>query len=134
MKELFNLNISDETLTEMIEKNNDILRLTDSQAQEKINILFEIGFTENEMINIISSNSKFLTSDSEDIISLFKYFNNIGLYDVSSLVDANPFILNIDTNEFSNFINKKIKEGNTLENILYVFETNPFLFSELFNI
>ena len=70
MRELYNLDLSENTIKAMYEMNPDIKDLTDLDVIKKIELLRQIGCKDNEIRNIISSNSTYLTS--EDVITYAK--------------------------------------------------------------
>lgn len=131
MKELYNLNLSENTIKSMYEINPNIKNLTNVDIIKKIELLRKIGCKDNEIRNIISSNSIYLTSQDDDILSLIFTLKKLGFTCINILLDSNPYILNLEPFEIQNYIEKRIKNGETLEHIIDTLESDPYLFNDL---
>lgn len=131
MEELYNLGISENTIKSMMEINPDIINLSDKEIKEKKIILSEVGCSENQIINIISSNASFLSRTNGEIIKLITYLDKIGFDTLNILFDSNPYILNLEPFEIEDYINTKKQEGKTAEDIVSVLDAEPYLFNEM---
>lgn len=131
MEELYNLGISENTLKSMLDVEPNLNDLSDKEIQEKEILLSKIGCSRNEIINIISSNCSFLTKTNKEIIKLITYLNQIGFDNLNILFDANPYILNLETFEIEEYINKEVSKGKELEDIIDELDSNPYLFNEI---
>lgn len=131
MEELYNLGISENTLKSMLDVEPNLNDLSDKEIQEKEILLSKIGCSRNEIINIISSNCNFLMKTNEEIIKLITYLNQIGFDNLNILFDANPYILNLETFEIEEYINKEVSKGKELEDIIDELDSNPYLFNEI---
>ena len=131
MKELYNLEIDENTLLTMIEMNPEIKELTNEEVLDKINLLQIINCNKRQIKNIISSNSLYLTRLNTDIKKLINYLVSIGFKDLNILFEANPYILNLDEFEIKDYIDKRIKSGELLNNIVDDLDSNPYLFLEM---
>lgn len=131
MEELYNLGISENTLKSMLDVEPNLNDLSDKEIQEKEILLSKIGCSRNEIINIISSNCSFFTKTNEEIIKLITYLNQIGFDNLNILFDANPYILNLETFEIEEYINKEVSKGKELEDIIDELDSNPYLFNEI---
>lgn len=131
MKELYNLNLSENTIKSMYEINPNIKNLTNVDIIKKIELLRKIGCKDNEIRNIISSNSIYLTTQDDDILSLIFTLKKLGFTCINILLDSNPYILNLEPFEIQNYIEKRIKNGETLEHIIDTLESDPYLFNDL---
>lgn len=127
---IYNLNLSEDTIKSMIEMCPNILELTDKEIEEKISILKSINVDENMLRNIISSNPMYLDRINGDIFSLLNKLYNLGFTSLNTLIDANPYILNLDAFEIENYINKRLT-NESLDEIIEDLESNPYLFSEI---
>ena len=131
MQELYNLEIDENTLLTMVEMNPEIKKLTNEEILDKVNLLEIINCNKRQIRNIISSNSLYLTRLNTDIKKLINYLLSIGFKDLNILFEANPYILNLDEFEVKDYIDKKIKSGELLSNIVDDLDTNPYLFLEM---
>lgn len=130
MIELYNLDISEETIKSMLELVPEITELTEKEIKEKEIILKTIGCKKNQIRNIISSNPFYLTNDNKEILELIKLLYNYNFSSLNILFDSNPYILNLETYEIENYINERKKEEK-LEDIIEKLESNPYLFNEI---
>jgi hypothetical protein len=130
MKELYNLDLSENTIKTMYEINPNIKDLTDLDIIKKIELLRQIGCKDNEIRNIISSNSIYLTSEDNDILSLIITLKKLGFTCINILLDSNPYILNLNPFEIKNYIDNRIKNGENLEDVVDNLESEPYLFNE----
>lgn len=131
MKELFDLGISESTLKAMMELNPEINELSNEEILEKINILEIIDCSKLQILNIISSNSLYLSKTKGEIIKLINYLKQIGFKCLNILIDSNPYILNLELFEIESYINKKINDGENVEDIIDELDSNPSLFLEM---
>ena len=131
MQELYNFEIDENTLLTMVEMNPEIKELTNKEVLDKINLLQIINCNKRQIKNIISSNSLYLTRLNTDIKKLINYLVSIGFKDLNILFEANPYILNLDEFEVKKYIDKRIKSGELLNNIVDDLDSNPYLFLEM---
>lgn len=131
MQELYNLEIDENTFLTMIEMNPELKELTNKEILDKINLLEIINCNKRQIKNIISSNSLYLTRLNTEIKKLINYLVSIGFKNLNILFDANPYILNLDEFKVKNYIDKRIKSGEILSNIVDYLDSNPYLFLEM---
>ena len=131
MEELYNIGISEVTLKIMMEINSRLLDLTNNEVIEKKLLLEEVGCSEIQILNIISSNPLFLNRITSEIVKLLECLRNFGLKSLNILFDSNPYILNLEPFEINNYINNRINNGELPENIIDDLDSNPYLFSEI---
>lgn len=131
MEELYSIGISIETIKSMIEINRDIQNMTSSEVIEKIELLKLINCTDQQIINIISSNPLYLNKSKEDYLKLISYLSKLGFNTLNILFDSNPYILDLEQYEIEKYINEKQQEGYTYEEIIDTLEETPYLFSEI---
>ena len=130
MIELYNLNISENTIKYMLEQNREIIELTEKEIKEKEIILETIKCTKNQIKNIISSNPSYLTTDNKKVLELIKLLYKYNFSLLNILFDSNPYILNLEPYEIENYINERKKEEK-IEDIIDDLESNPYLFNEM---
>jgi hypothetical protein len=131
MEELINLNLSENTIGSMIELNPYIKDISGAEIKEKEILLEKVGCRDNQIRNIISSNSLYLSRSNEDIIKLVKFLSENGFDTLNILFDSNPYILNLDVFEIENYINNRIQNGEEKEDIIDDLDSNPYLFNEI---
>ena len=131
MEEIYNLNISDNTLSTMLEINPEINDLSREEILDKIELLKSVNCNNYQITNIISSNPIYLSKINEDILLLIKKLNDLFFSSLNILFDANPYILNLDSYEIDNYINNRVNNGEKVDNIVDDLDTNPYLFNEM---
>ena len=131
MQELYNLELSEDTIKSMIELNPEIVNLTNQEIVEKILLLKKIECTLKQIVNIISSNSLYLSRFNDDVLKLFKYLTTKGFRCLNILFDSNPYILNLDSFEIDAYINNRVNQGELLEDIVDDLDSNTYLFQEI---
>ena len=131
MEELLLLGISPQKIKEMILINPMIKDMDNDEIKEKVSTLKTIGCTDRQICNIISTNSMYLDSVNDDVLNLISYLKYIGFSNLNDLFDSNPFILNLFSYEIKDYINKRVKNKELLEDIVDDLESNPFLFDEI---
>ena len=130
MEELYKLDLSKNTIKNMIELNSEIKLMSNKNIKEKKVILEEIGLNQNQIRNVISSNPLCLSRTNNEIIDLIKYLYNNEFDGLDILFDSNPYILNLEPFEIDNYINKR-KKQDLLEFIIDDLDSNPVIFNEM---
>ena len=130
MNELYNLELSDNTIKEMCELNPEVMDLTEEEIIKKEELLENLGADRQEIINIIGSNSLYLSRTDEEISNLVACLKKYGFTNLNILFDSNPYILNLDPFEIDNYINDRVQKGEELSDIVDDLDSNPYLFNE----
>jgi len=125
------LGIDDETICEMIELCPEIEELTEDDILQKINILREYNCDDGQIADIISSNPYYLDRIDTDIIKLINKLKEFGFDMIDDLLKGYPYILEIDVFEIENYIRKREKKGELLEDIVDEMSSNPSLFGDV---
>ena len=128
---LFELGISEETINNMIELFPEIKDMNEKDLQKKVAILEKMNCSKNQIINIIGSNPEYLTKSNTVVLNLINKLIDLGFRNLNILFDSNPYILNLEAFEIENYINNRIKNGESLEDIVDDLDSNPYLFSEV---
>lgn len=131
MEILFGLGINDNELKSMFEQCPFIMDMSDEEIKEKIEILTYIGCNERHIRNIIASNPYYLDRMNEDLLKLINYLKKIGVSMINLLFDSNPYLLNKDDFEIREYIDGRLKKGDSLEEIVDELESNPYIIDEL---
>ena len=131
MQELYSIGISDITIKSMLELNPDISELIEKEIVEKEEILKDVGCSDRQILNIISSNPLFLSRTNEEIIKLIDYLNDSGFTCLNILFDSYPYILNLDIFEIKDYIENRLSDGEEFDEIIDDLDSNPILFQEM---
>ena len=99
--------------------------------EELINFLKKIGCDERIIKNVIMSNEQVLSRSMPDLEKLVAKLREIGLTDIVDLLDANPYILNLDAYEIDDYIKRKEESGESFDEIVDALESEPALFMEI---
>ena len=131
MNEIISFGLSDDTIKSMISINPGIMIITDEEVKEKVYLLENIGCSYRQVRNIISSNPLYFEALNRDVIGLFDELKKIGFSSLSDLIESNPNILNLDKHDIDYYVNSKVSEGLSLEDIVDELESDSFLFNEI---
>ena len=131
MEELYKIGISENTIKNMLELVPSILEISENEVKEKELILEKINCDENQILNIISSNPMYLDRTNEEILKLINKLKLYRFSELNILFDSNPYILNLVVFEIEEYINSRLNNGETLENIIDDLDSNPLLFNEI---
>lgn len=131
MEILFELGISDNDLKFILEQCPNIVDMEKDEIKEKIDILTYVGCKERHIKNIIVSNPYYLDRFNEDLLKLISYLKQIGFTNIYLLFEANPYFLNKDAFEIIEYVDKKIKIGMSLEDIVDEIESDPYIIDEI---
>ena len=131
MKELLKLGFSECTIDEMLNQNPNIKDITYEELYQKIDILKNIGCSEEQVLNIIGSNPMYLDRSNNDVIKLLAFLDKLGFSVLSILIDGNPYILNLDVFEIDDYVKSRLSNGELLEDVVDDLDTNTYLFNEI---
>lgn len=96
-----------------------------------IELLKNLNCSESMIRNIVVGNPFIMNSDYEDILALTNYLTSIGFKNINLLYDSYPMFLNKDVLEIKEYIDSKIKNNNSLEDIIDEIESEPLVIEEL---
>lgn len=99
--------------------------------EEIMYFLKKIGCDERIIKNVIMSNEQVLSRSISDLEKLVAKLREIGLTDIVDLLDANPYILNLDAYEIDDYIKRKEESGESFDEIVDALESEPALFMEI---
>lgn len=131
MIELLNMGISENTIKSMLELEPSLTELKKEEIIDKKIILEKIGCSNNQIINITSSNPSYLDRTNGEIIKLINCLNSYKFNNLNILFDSNPYILSLEPFEINNYVNNKLNNGERLEDIVDELDSNPYLFNEM---
>ena len=129
MEELYNINLDTEDIKYLLDTNNSIFTLSQTEIKEKIDILKEYNVNDEIIKHTIITNAFYLTNDIYEVRGLLEVLVNFKI-NINDILNINPFILNntiLDIKEyFKNFKNKGFND----EFIINKFIENPYIINE----
>ena len=96
-----------------------------------IELLKNLNCSDSMIRNIVVGNPIILNSIYEDVLELTNYLTSIGFKNLNLLYDSYPMFLNKDVVEIKDYIESKVKNNISLEDIIDELESNPLLIEEL---
>lgn len=118
MDVLIRFGFSMENIQIMMDTNHFIGDMKDKDIMTLIEILKKIGCTDTDIKNIFLCNPFYLTKDVMEAKELIQKLLMIGCTYLPLLLNSNPYLLNMNTEEFNKFYNRKIHEGLSKEEII----------------
>ena len=115
-----------EEIQNMMDSNEDILQVDDSEIEELIKLLKDIGCSLNSIKNILSCNPFYLTRSLNSIKKLLNKFYELGFSYLYILFDSNPYILNKSDTDLEEIYNQKISDGLSKNEVLDFIQYNMF--------
>ena len=125
------IGISEKTINQMEDICPNIKELNKEDVLKKIEILKDLNCSDIQIRNIISSNAMYLDRSNTDIYKLIQTLKELGFDCLDLLFDGNPNILNLDDFEIKRYINKRIENGELLEDIIDDMSSNLYVFEEV---
>lgn len=110
-----------EELNYMLESNDDINKLNESDIYEKIDILGKVGCMSDHIKNIFICNPYYLTRSSKDINKLIDKLYDVGLSNLFIIFDSNPYILNYSSKDIDDLVNLNRKKKINASDIVNYF-------------
>lgn len=126
MDKFLELGIINDDLNLIFEQFPQVMNISVEEINEKINILKYLECDDEQIKNIIVRNPRYLNRLTEDVLETVSYLKKIGLDDLNLLFDTNPYFLNYDVFEIRDYINKQVKLGKDIENIVDEIDSNPY--------
>ena len=92
--------------------------------------LFNLGFNENEIKDIITTNNEVVDLSDEEIKVLINILVKVGCkdYHIKNIINANPYYLSRSTTDVNNLINKLLSLG--INHLETTFDSNPWLLNK----
>ena len=112
MIELYNIGVSEEEISNMIDLYKEIETLEDHDVLNKIKILKDINCSDKEILNIIISNPEYLILLDEDVLTTLNKLKDLGYNDLNILIDSDPYILSLEEYEIKNYLEEENYEEN----------------------
>lgn len=111
MDTLIRFGFTIEDINILMDTNEDISLVNESDINEIINILKDINCSDEIIKNIFICNPFCLTNSVNDLKKLIDKLNELGFKNINLLFDTNPYILNKSDKDIEKLYNKKKEEG-----------------------
>ena len=124
MNALIHFGFTMEEIENMMDTNKEIDGTPDKNINEIITLLKSIGCEDLQIKNIFICNPFCLTRKISDLNSLIQRFYEIDCSYLNLVFDSNPYLLNLQLEEFNLWYNKRIYEGLSKEEIVDYLQYN----------
>lgn len=123
MDYLYNLDLNENEILDIVDANNEVKDLSEEDIIKYIYILIDVGCTQKQIHNIVTSNPFYFSRDINDVGKFLRRLNSLNVSDLADVLDSNPWLLNKDSFELDEFL---MNERNTdsLDEILERFLTS----------
>ena len=72
-----------------------------------------------------------LNRTNSGLNDLINYLKELGFDNLNILFDSNPYILNLEPFEIKRYIDARLKDGESINDVIDELDNNPYLFNEL---
>lgn len=123
MNYLYNLDLNENEILDIVDANGEVKDLSEEDIIKYIYILIDVGCTQKQIHNIVTSNPFYFSRDINDVGKFLRRLKSLNVSDLADVLDSNPWLLNKDSFELDEFL---MKERNTdsLDEILERFLTS----------
>ena len=111
MDSLIRFGFTIEEINIMMDTNEDISLVSDSDVNEVINLLKDNNCSIDTIKNILICNTFTITNSILDTNKLIDKLKELGFKNINLLFDSNPYVLNISDKIIEKLYNKKKDEG-----------------------
>ena len=111
MDSLIRFGFSIEDINILMDTNEDISLVSDSDVNKIIDLLKNNDCSDDTIKNIFICNPFVITNSISDIDKLINKLKELGFKNINLLFDSNPYILNKSDKELEKLYNKKKEEG-----------------------
>ncbi len=115
---LIRYGFSIEEIKNMMDTNIEIGNIEEENIERLITILEEIGCDSLQIKNILVANPFYLNRSLNDADSLIKEMLSFKIDNLQTIFDRNPFLLNLNVEDFKIIIDSKTSEGLKKEEII----------------
>jgi len=118
MLELINFGINENTVMDLLNSNPSFKQLTMKEVNEKIVLLKNILCNDEQIENIINTNSSYLMKSNSEIVELFNTLFDLGFENINEMVDLNPHILSLKAADIKKYVDFRMYNGETRDDIV----------------
>ena len=111
MDSLIRFGFSIEDINILMDTNEDISLVSDSDVNKIIDLLKNNDCSDDTIKNAFLCNPFIITNNILDINKLINKLKELGFKNINLLLDSNPYILNKSDKELEKLYNKKKEEG-----------------------
>lgn len=123
MDYLYNLDLNENEILDIVDANGEVKDLSEEDIIKYIYILIDVGCTQNQIHNIVTSNPFYFSRDINDVGKFLRRLNSLNVSDLADVLDSNPWLLNKDSFELDEFLMNE-KNTDSLDEILERFLTS----------
>lgn len=123
MDYLYNLDLNENEILDIVDANGEVKDLSEEDIIKYIYILIDVGCTQKQIHNIVTSNPFYFSRDINDVGKFLRRLNSLNVSDLADVLDSNPWLLNKDSFELDEFLMKE-KNTDSLDEILERFLTS----------
>lgn len=123
MDYLYNLDLNENEILDIVDANNEVKDLSEEDIIKYIYILIDVGCTQKQIHNIVTSNPFYFSRDINDVGKFLRRLNSLNVSDLADVLDSNPWLLNKDSFELDEFLMNE-KNTDSLDEILERFLTS----------
>ena len=110
MDYLYNLDLNENEILDIVDANGEVKDLSEEDIIKYIYILIDVGCTQKQIHNIVTSNPFYFSRDINDVGKFLRRLNSLNVSDLADVLDSNPWLLNKDSFELDEFL---MNEKNT---------------------
>ena len=118
MLELINLGLNENAIMNILNTNPNYKELTMKEVNDKMVLLKNILCSDEQIKNIIISNPSYLEKENIEIISLFNALFDLGFENINEIIDLNPNVLNLSSDELRKYVDYRIYNGEAKDEII----------------
>lgn len=123
MDYLYNLDLNENEILDIVDANGEVKDLSEEDIIKYIYILIDVGCTQKQIHNIVTSNPFYFSRDINDVGKFLRRLNSLNVSDLADVLDSNPWLLNKDSFELDEFLMNG-KNTDSLDEILERFLTS----------
>ncbi len=123
MDYLYNLDLNENEILDIVDANGEVKDLSEEDIIKYIYILIDVGCTQKQIHNIVTSNPFYFSRDINDVGKFLRRLNSLNVSDLADVLDSNPWLLNKDSFELDEFLMNE-KNTDSLDEILERFLTS----------
>lgn len=122
---------SEDEIVNLININPNIKDISNSHVESLLKVLEDLGLNSKILRNVIMSNPFYLTRDLDDVLELINCLGEYGIKNIWVILDTYPLFLNLYKSDIDDFIEIKKNEGLSLEDIIEIIESEPYIIDEI---
>lgn len=118
MLELINFGMNENIVMDLLNTNPNFKQLTMKEVSDKIYLLKNVLCNDEQIENIINTNSNYLMKSNSEIVELFNTLFDLGFENINEMIDLNPMILNLSAVDIKKYIDFRVYNGETRDEVV----------------